>query len=286
MQGAAFGGLIATIVFLAMPPGGDGTGTDFGRGALLLSLLSLPAFLATALGVRERVVAPGRRAGRRAETTGDVATSWRLLCRSSALRRLLATIFAAGLSVTVVSKSILFLFDGIGERRMGLYVALAPSASLLLSAPAWTMVGARLGRSRTLLIAAAMQAAAAGCALLVSGAEALIALTCLAIVAGCGMSIMFWTMVPGVIAECEGDLAASGCAGRIYALVNMSRKLAQALAPQIIAVTLIRSTVSTVAGVAGCAVATLAVIAAYRPRGASDRRLDVGAVPIERGMAG
>lgn len=274
MQGAAIGGLVAALIYALLPT--TGAGVDFRLGALLLAALALPAFLATYWGVRERVTAPRQPAG---ATLGGPWQTARvtlgLLRRSSALRRLLATILAAGLAITVINKSLLFLFEEIGALRLGYYVALAPAASLLLTTPVWASLGARLGRSHTLLLAALLNVAATALALSTSGAFALIVLTCAAIVAGCGMSVMFWSLVPAAVADCECEIASMGCAGRIYALANIARKLAQALAPTVIALTLVGTERSTLTGMMACAVAALAVIMFYRPRDA----IDDGAVP-------
>ncbi|WP_010214922.1 MFS transporter [Sphingomonas sp. PAMC 26621] len=266
MQGAAIGGLIAALVF-ALLPTAQGT-TDFRSGALLLAVLALPAFLATFLGVRERVPAPTR-----PRPIGETASLWRgaratvgLLRYSPALRRLLATILAAGLAVTVINKSLLFLFEEIGAPRLGLFVALAPATALLVTTPGWAMVGTRIGRPSTLLVGAALQVAATVLTyLLRENVAAVIVLTCVAIVAGCGISVMFWSLVPAAVAECEREMEGGGYAGRVYALANIARKLGQALAPTVIALTLARSPGATLAGMVGCSSVALLVVLLYRP---------------------
>ncbi|MFA5964320.1 MAG: MFS transporter [Sphingomonas sp.] len=267
MQGAAIGGLVAALVFALLPT--TDTVVDFRRGALLLAALALPAFLATYFGVRERVVPP------RQPAAAALGGPWQtarvtigLLRRSAALRRLLASILAAGLAITVINKSLLFLFDEVGSLRLGYYVALAPAASLLLTTPGWAMLGARMGRSRTLLLAALLNVAATVLAMMCGGVPALVILTCVAIVAGCGMSVMFWSLVPAAVADCENQLASMGCAGRVYALANISRKLAQAMAPTVVALTLAGTATSTLTGMAASALFALLVILLYRPRDA------------------
>jgi Na+/melibiose symporter-like transporter len=274
MQGAAIGGLVAALIFALLPP--TDAVVDFRRGALLLATLALPAFLATFLGVRERVVAPRQPIGATLGGPWQTArVSVGLLGRSAALRRLLATILAAGLAITVINKSLLFLFEESGALRLGYYVALAPAAALLLTTPVWAALGARLGRSRTLLLAALLNVAATALALLAGGLPALVALTCVAIVAGCGMSVMFWSLVPAAVADCEDQLASMGCAGRVYALANIARKLAQALAPTVIALTLAGTAASTLTGMMASAIIALVAVLLYRPRDASDD----GAIP-------
>ncbi|MDH7973672.1 MFS transporter [Sphingomonas sp. AR_OL41] len=274
MQGAAIGGLVAALIYALLPT--TGSAVDFRLGALLLAALALPAFLATFWGVSERVTAPPQPAS---ETLGGPWQTARatlgLLRRSAALRRLLATVLAAGLAITVINKSLLFLFEEIGALRLGYFVALAPAASLLLTTPIWAALGARLGRSQTLLLASLLNVMATAAALLTSGAPALILTTCIAIVAGCGMSVMFWSLVPAAVADCERQIASTGCAGRIYALANIARKLAQALAPTVVALTLVGTARSTLEGMMACAIAALAVILIYRPREA----IDDGVVP-------
>lgn len=273
MQGAAIGGLIAALVFVLLPTE-RGT-TDFRSGALLLAVLAFPAFLATFLGVRERVVAPARR--HRADAPASLWDGARatagVLRHSPALRRLLATILAAGLAVTVINKSLLFLFEEIGAPRLGLFVALAPATALLVTTPGWAALGARIGRPSTLLAGAGLQVVATvSTYLLRDNVAAVIALTCVAIVAGCGISVMFWSLVPAAVAECERAIQGGGYAGRVYALANIARKLGQALAPSVIALTLAGSPGTTLAGMVGCSSVALLVVLLYRPRSAGSAR--------------
>lgn len=268
MQGAAIGGLVAAAIYALLPA--TAAGADFRDGALLLALLAVPAFLATFLGVRERVVPAS------ADPVSAPANAWQtalavvgLLRRSAELRRLLAAIVAAGLAVTVTNKSLLFLFEALGTPRLGFWIALAPSTALLLSAPIWARLAERFGRPRVLVIAAVLSVAALLLALGLGGVPAIAIGTCVAIVGGCGLSIMFWSLVPAAVADCELRMAESGCAGRIYALANMARKLAQALAPQVIAFTLTGSSGSTLMAMAATAAVALAVVTLYPPRGAS-----------------
>ncbi|HEX8553381.1 MAG TPA: MFS transporter, partial [Sphingomonas sp.] len=137
LQGAALGGLIATGIY-ALLPAQDGAGSDFRLGAWILAAASVPAFLTTALGVRERV------ALRRVEKS-KVARTGLIFVRSRPLRRLLATILAAGLAITVLNKSILFLFDAVGAANWGFVAALLPSLSLLVTVPIWRRLASRSG---------------------------------------------------------------------------------------------------------------------------------------------
>lgn len=262
MQGAAIGGLIAAITYLTLADH-HGPGTSFRRGALILAALAIPAFLTTCLGVRERVRPPVQAA--RAGIAATLAAMARLVARSRELRLLLLTILAAGLAVTVVNKSLLFLFEELGARRLGFWVALVPSLSLLLTAPAWTWAGGRIGRSRTLVAAAVLKAAAVMLALIVGGVWPVLALVALSIVAGSGMSIMFWSLVPAAVAQCEMrgiGVEGEGYAARVYALANIARKLAQAIAPQVIALALLSPRISILWGVAATTLVAVGIIIA------------------------
>jgi glycoside/pentoside/hexuronide:cation symporter, GPH family len=263
MQGAALGGLIATGVFAILPaksPGGD---ANFLLGAVLLVLLAQPAFLATYLGVKERVkgpLAPGRGAS-------YLSAFARLIGRSAELRRLLAIVFAAGLSITVVNKSIMFLFQEIGQVRLGYIAALLPSLSLLLTAPIWVAMARRIGRQTVLLCAAALNLVAAiGLFVLPASGPSLIAIVVIAVVAGNGMSMMFWSLAPDVVDRIEHEEGAEACAARVFACVGISRKLAQALAPQFVTLGLVLSIGQSVSsGILVVAILTFLVIVAYRP---------------------
>ncbi|GGA43312.1 MFS transporter [Sphingomonas psychrolutea] len=269
MQGAAVGGLVAASVFALLPV--TTAGADFRGGALLLAGLALPAFLICYFGTHERVVAP-RLAGR-AAWIAPWRVAWAmalLLCRSAPLRRLIATILTAGLAVTVVNKSLLFLFEELGALRLGFVIALVPAAALLLTTPLWAALGARIGRRHTLVLAAALNAVAAIGALAIGGVAAILALTSVAIVAGCGMSVMFWSLVPAAVADCEGRADEIGYAGRVYALANIARKLAQGLAPSVVAFSLVGTSFSTLYGIAAAALLALLVAILYGPADASD----------------
>jgi Na+/melibiose symporter-like transporter len=265
MQGAAIGGLIAAGTYLALADH-HGPGTSFRRGALVLAALALPAFLATCLGVRERLQpASAASTGRIGPTL--VATA-RLVARSRELRRLLLTILGAGLAVTVVNKSILFLFDELGAHRLGYWIALVPSLSLLLTAPVWTWAGTRFGRPRALVMATALKASVLVVALVIGGVWPIAILVSVSIVAGSGMSIMFWSLVPAAVADCEaaaiGD-GEEGYAARVYALANIARKLAQAIAPQVIALALLNPRISILWGMAATTLLAFAIVLACRP---------------------
>lgn len=257
LQGAAIGGLIATGVYAALPAH-EGVGSDFRLGAWILAGASLPAFLATALGVRERVEPV---AGAVDRSVGDDLL---LLARSDPLRRLLATILVAGLAVTVLNKSILFLFEAIGAGRLGFAAALLPSLALLLSVPLWTRLAVATGAIRALRAAALVNAAATVLLLPTTNTTLVLALTTVAIVAGCGMSVIFWSLVPSVITSIERDGPIGSCAGRIYALGTIVRKLAQATAPLFVAAGL--QWERTGLGIAAAALLALGVTLIYPPR--------------------
>jgi Na+/melibiose symporter-like transporter len=81
------------------------------------------------------------------------------------------------------------------------------------------------------------------------------------------MSVMFWALVPNVISAVETEHDGESCAARIYALAGIARKLAQALAPQLVALALTISAGRSVAyGFVIAAILTFFVIAAYRPQ--------------------
>ena len=263
MQGAALGGLIATGIFALLPARGPDGEANFLAGAILLVLLAQPAFLITYFGVRERIVGPLTK-----DQGPDYLTAFvQLIVQSAALRRLLAIVFAAGLSITVVNKSIMFLFQEIGELRLGYVAALLPSLSLLITAPLWVRLARRIGCQTVLLAAAALNliAAIALVGLPPSG-PTLVAVVTIAVIAGNGMSMMFWSLAPDVVDRIEHEEGAEACAARVFAIVGISRKLAQALAPQFVTLGLIFSISQTVAtGVLLVAVTTFIVIIAYRP---------------------
>lgn len=263
MQGAALGGLIAAAIY-ALLPADHAHGADFKGGALLLVILAQPAFLATVLGVRERERGPLAAPAGAGRSAGAVV---RLMLKSPPLRRLLAVVFAAGLSVTVVNKSILFLFSEIGRERLGYWAALAPSLSLLLSVPLWVRLARRRGRTRTLQGAALLNLAALlAIPLMLHHIAGVGVLIVAAVIAGSGMSVMFWALVPHVIARIETQWRGDACAGQVYALAGIARKLAQALAPQFVALSLTLSEGRSVAwGFVLVGLLTCAIIFRYAP---------------------
>lgn len=265
MQGAALGGLIATAVFALLALRNPDQKADFLVGALLLIVLAQPAFLATYFGVRERVQVP---LASNLSAARYLAGFVKLTARSSALRRLLAVVFAAGLSITVINKSILFLFQEIDAVRLGYAVALLPSISLLVSAPLWVVAARRVGPGPVLLLTALANVLAALALPALAGSRiGLVAVVGVAVVAGSGMSIMFWSMAPDVVDRIEHEVGAEACAARVFASVGIARKLAQALAPQFVTLGLVVSSGHSVApGIVIVALVTFAVIVIYRPR--------------------
>lgn len=263
MQGAALGGLIAALTYALLPADRSG-GADFRLGALILAGLAMPAFFATSFGTRERVVS---RSGP-ARPLGDaVAAMVGLLWRSAALRRLIVTIVMVGLTVTLINKSLLFLFEQIGVPRLGYFVALVPALSLLLTAPLWARLAIRSGQIRTLRIAAVAVLAMAALALIGRGVPTALLCITLAIVAGQGMSVMFWSLVPATVASCESADQDAGYAVRVYAMATIARKLAQALAPQAIALALALPDGALLVTIAGVAALTVLAVLFYPPIG-------------------
>lgn len=263
MQGAALGGLIAALTYALLPADRSG-GADFRLGALILAGLAMPAFFATSLGTTERVQPRGgapRRLG------GAIAAMAALLVRSAALRRLMVTILMVGLTMTLINKSLLFLFDQIGARRLGYYVALVPALSLLLTAPVWARLALYSGQVRTLRIAGVALLGMVALALIGHGAGSDLLCITLAIVAGQGMSVMFWSLVPATVSACERADSEGGYAVRVYAMATISRKLAQAIAPQAIAIALYLPDGALLISIAGAALITVIVVVFYPPVG-------------------
>ncbi|MEO9599666.1 MFS transporter [Parasphingorhabdus sp.] len=234
MQGAALGGLTAATIY-ALTSAND---SPFLIGALILGVLAQPCFIITWLGVKERVAAPPMP---QLSTAQEISHYFSLFGRTAALRRLLVTIVAAGLSTTVTTKSILFLFDrDLGNSEWGYWAALLPSAALLITAPFWVAISSRIGLVSTLIWAVLLHTSALVILAIfyAHGLEVATVILAIAITATCGMSIMFWSMVPIAIRDLETLPNGTGCAAHVYALSNVARKLGQALAPQIIALSL------------------------------------------------
>lgn len=265
LQGAAIGGLIAAIVYAMLPARGPHASADFVTGAILLGVLAQPAFLATYFGVHERIVVPPCRNG---PSGRDIAALFGLLRQSPELRRLLITILVAGMSVTVLNKSILFLFDRLDAVRLSYIAAGIPPLSLLLTAPVWLRLARRLGCVATLTAAAGLYLATALLLPFAGSSQAgLVAALTIALTAGSGMSVMFWALLPRVVDRVEVQHGGEACAARVYALGGIARKLAQALAPQFVALGLVLSDgCSVVPGIIVVGLLTLGTIVVYRPR--------------------
>lgn len=261
MQGAALGGLIAALTYALLPTGRVG-GADFRLGALILAGLAMPAFLATSWGTHERVAPPAMARLHLGRTLADM---FALIARSSALRRLMATILMVGLAVTLLNKSLLFLFDQVGAADIGYYVALTPSLSLLLTAPPWSRLAGRIGQARTLSLGAVLLFLAVVAASISRGVAPMLVWITLSIVAVQGMSVMFWSLVPGAVAACEQEAHAAGYAVRVYAVATITRKLAQALAPQLIALALFAQPGSMLTILAAVALLTVLVVVFFPP---------------------
>ena len=145
------------------------------------------------------------------------------------------------MSTTVTAKSILFLFDrDLQHPQWGYWAALLPSAALLISTPLWVALSSRIGLVTTLISAVLLHVTALAMLTIfyADGLAVATVLLAIAISATCGMSVMFWSMVPIAIRNLETAPDGTGCAARVYALSNVARKLGQALAPQIIALSL------------------------------------------------
>jgi len=235
MQGAAVGGLIAALVYLALPLQRQVGGVPL--GAIVLGLAAQPLFFLTWAGVRERVEPS---ASPVYSISAQLKGLGMLLRKSPALRRLLCLIFVAGTACTILYKGLLFVFDRLHALGWGYGAALFPSIMLFCGAPVWTMLATRIGRIAALRCASVIYVIAViGAYLFGTGIVAATALMTVAEFASVGISVMFFALVPGVIEACERELAAEGCAARVFGLANLARKLAQALAPQVIALSLI-----------------------------------------------
>jgi len=257
MQAAALGGLVAALVYALLPASSGG----FSLGAPILAGIAVPTFFLTAFGTRERV-SPVTAAPR---SDRALLAMFGLLGRSPALRRLIATILSVGLAVSLLNVSLLFVFDRLGAQRCGYYAALLPALSLLVTTPLWIRLAARIGQGATLRYAAVLMLGAAllGC---VGGGVgvALVSVTG-AIIAGQGLSVMFWSLVPATVTACERDAAVVGYAAQIYAAATIARKLAQAFSTQVLALTLLFPAIPILGGIAGAALLAMLCAFFYRP---------------------
>jgi Na+/melibiose symporter-like transporter len=237
MQGAAIGGLLAALVYLFLPLSKGVGGVPL--GAIILGIAAQPLFLLCWKNVRERVT-PASEPGSFVSQLRGFGT---LLRGSPALRRLLGIILLVGLACTILNKGLLFVFDQLDARGLGYVAALFPPLVLFVGAPMWTRLATAKGRvfvlrgACLLYLVSTIGAWLAGDALV-----PIAALMALAAFASVGMSVMFFALVPGVIEACERELAQEGCAARVFGLANLSRKLAQAIAPQVIAFSLLLPT--------------------------------------------
>lgn len=272
MQGAALGGIIAAAVY-AFSSDGSSEHQRFLTGALALGLFAQPCFLITWLGVKERIIV---KPGKPMTFRGEMLAYFGLVTSSAPIRRLLTTIIAAGLTTTVTAKSILFFFDrDLHADSWGYWAALLPSIALLATTPLWVAFSRKKGLVATLILAAILHCVALS-AMGISAGNSIglsTGLLAVAIAASCGMSVMFWSLVPLAIRDLESRRNSESCAARVYALSNTSRKLGQALAPQIIALSLWFSggtdsaskSGSVIPGLITAALICLLTVTGYRP---------------------
>lgn len=229
MQGAAMGGLIASAVFLLLPL--EKNGQNVQAGAIILALASQPLLLASVAGVRERTHP-------RLQGLSSSALSFFAALRSTPrLSLLLAIIFFAGLSVSILHSSLLFLFDRLDGKNTGYGIVIVPALAMLTTAPLFGKLAIRIGEATTLLFAVPAFVASLALAAFMPPGLWLATTISLAIVFGVGMSTLFWMLVPRVIGEIE-DKTASAAASKIVGLANLSRKTAQAVTPLAIAAVL------------------------------------------------
>lgn len=269
MQGAAVGGLIAALVYLAFPLHNQWRGVPV--GAILLGFAAQPLFLFTWGGVRERVEPTAQPVHSLAAQLAGIGV---LLRGSPALRRLLVLIFVSGTACTILYKGLLFVFARLDAVGWGYGAAVFPSIVLFCGAPAWAALATRIGRVATLRLASVIYFVAVSAAWLFGSTIALAAaLMALAALASVGISVMFFALVPGVIDACELELAAEGCAARVFGLANLARKLAQALAPQVIALALVLPDGGVLGAMVLTALAALGASLWSVPRSGELRRL-------------
>lgn len=258
MQGAAIGGLIAAALFALLPRVGGQA--DFATGALGLAALAVPLFAATAMGVTER-----RPVRPRADAVGSRPPLGSLLT-SAPLRRLLVAVLLMGTSISALLASLLFLFESMGALRAGYLAALLPPATLLVASPIWARIGEAAGAVGTLVGAAALAAGALALLPFAEGAAVGTLAIATAVTCGAGMSVLFWSLAPGVIAELERDDPGHAYAGSVYGLATTARKLAQGAAPFLVLADPRGSVAAVVAGLLAAAAAALLGVLLYPPR--------------------
>lgn len=239
MQCAALGGLAVSAIYWGAPEivGSDNDASRFLIGAALLGLLVQP-FLVISWSAAKELHRP-RSDPPAWSYAGELAGLVRLVCDSRHLTRLLLIIFFAGLTTSLLGKSILFLFSmDLSSPNSGYPATLLPALALLLATPGWLYIHDRSGAPVTLKLAAIVHlAGVAGLAGTIAlGAPLLVSVTflALAITATTGLSVIFWAMVASTAAQAEAS--GEDCHARIYALSTTARKLAQALASPTLAV--------------------------------------------------
>lgn len=237
MQCAALGGLTVAAIYAGAPQltsGGDPA--RFFLGAALLALLVQPFLLATWATTIEVADQPGPLGGFRPVQEARALIA--IVRRSAMLRRTLGVILFAGLTTSVLGKSILFLFAyDLNRPDAGYYATFAPSIALLVAAPLWVRLVTTTGFARALIVAVTVHvsgilglAGAIATALPVT-IPALMLLG--AIIGTTGMSVIFWATVPATVQEASNGSA--DASARVYALATTARKLAQALASPLLA---------------------------------------------------
>lgn len=263
MQGAAIGGLIAAAIFTALPLSYSWKGIPI--GALCLAFLSQPLLLFSMSRVRERVKPPSSHAaGSYLSVAGQIAA----LLRNAQVTRLLLLIFVGGLAITTLHKSLLFQFDALEDLETGYLLTIGPPLSLLLTAPAWFAL-ARYAGMKIALVSSAMIFFAGLIAAEAAGTQQNIVAggLILSVAAGAGMSVLFWSLVPQTVSRIEPE-AGTALASSLYGTANLSRKLAQGFAPQLIALSLLSDAASIMRTEILISVVLLIVVFAYRPNAA------------------
>ncbi|MGB7371688.1 MFS transporter [Erythrobacter sp.] len=259
MQGAAIGGLIAAAIFISLPLSYSWAGIPV--GALCLAVLSQPFLLISMARVRERVLPPSSPAD---ESGRSVPGTIGWLLRDAQVLRLLLLIFVGGLAITTLHKSLLFQFAALEDLETGYLLTLGPPLSLLLTAPVWSALAGRAGMKAALFVSALMFFAGLVAADLEGFVEALVAIGLMvSIIAGAGLSVLFWSLVPQTISRIEPE-AGTALASSLFGAANLSRKLAQAVAPQLIALSLLSDAVNIVRTEMLIGLVLIAIVFAWR----------------------
>ena len=203
-------------------------------GVTVLALLSQPLLFLSMLNVRERVM-PVANIEIKAMASANML---QILHRYASVRNLLVLIFVLGLAITLLHKSLLFIFDAMDSRLLNYAVAITPALALLIAAPIWERLSRRFGMAINLRRTVIAFAAFIALAWFTSASSiATLLLLVVDVFVGAGLSTLFWALLPQVISNLEAKDSLSGQAavGRLAGIANLARKLAQTAAARLIA---------------------------------------------------